>query len=178
VCSAAIRNQDRFKGKRTVVLTGERAEESAARAKYKIFEAHRASSTERRVDHIRPILHYTSAQVWKLIERHRIHPHPAYYLGWGRVSCAACIFGSKNQWASLNALAPAMVERIAQYEDEFGHTINRKKTVRELVAEGVPYQSITDRWAKLAMSKDFTPEVIMEPWEPPAGMHGENTGPI
>ena len=42
VCSAAIINQPRFRGIRTLVLSGERGEESAARAKYPVFEPDRA----------------------------------------------------------------------------------------------------------------------------------------
>lgn len=42
VCSLAIINQQRFRGIRTLVLSGERGEESAARAKYNIFEPDRA----------------------------------------------------------------------------------------------------------------------------------------
>ena len=42
VCAAAIRNQDRFIGKRVLVVTGERAEESPGRAKYETFETDRA----------------------------------------------------------------------------------------------------------------------------------------
>jgi 3'-phosphoadenosine 5'-phosphosulfate sulfotransferase (PAPS reductase)/FAD synthetase len=42
VCSSAIINQQRFRGIRTLVLSGERGEESAARAKYNIFEPDRA----------------------------------------------------------------------------------------------------------------------------------------
>ncbi len=44
VCTAAINNQARFLNKKTLVVTGERAEESAARAKYKTFEPDRADN--------------------------------------------------------------------------------------------------------------------------------------
>lgn len=38
VCKAAIINQLRFRGIRTLILSGERDEESPGRAKYAIFE--------------------------------------------------------------------------------------------------------------------------------------------
>ena len=49
------------------------------------------------------------AEVWEIIKRYRVIPHPAYRLGWGRVSCWDCIFGTSNQWASLQAIAPVLV---------------------------------------------------------------------
>lgn len=60
VLAAAIRNQERFNGLKTLVVTGERGEESSARAKYKEFEPHRADLRDgknpRHIDHYRPIL--------------------------------------------------------------------------------------------------------------------------
>ena len=44
VCSAAIRNQKRFNNSKTLVVTGERAEESVARANYQEFEVNNAPS--------------------------------------------------------------------------------------------------------------------------------------
>ena len=60
VAAAALRNQDRFLGKRVLFLTGERASESPGRAKYRPFEPHRTDLRhgkhyQRHVDHLRPI---------------------------------------------------------------------------------------------------------------------------
>ena len=49
VASAALRNQDRFNGARTLFITGERAQESAARSKYAKFEPHRADLRDGKV---------------------------------------------------------------------------------------------------------------------------------
>lgn len=104
VGAAAIRNQERFNGSRTLFVTGERAEESASRARYESFEPHRSDSRTgrkaRHVDQWRPVHSWSERDVWDIIKRWRVNPHPAYRLGWGRVSCAACIFGSPDQWAS------------------------------------------------------------------------------
>lgn len=182
--STALRNQERFNNSHTLVVTGERAEESPARAKYETFEPHRTDlrdgKVKRHIDHWRPIHGWKEKRVWSIIKRHGVVVHPAYYLGWGRLSCATCIFGSANQWASYAAIAPDRVEAIAQYEDEFEHTINRKKTVRELVAEGTPYPEIADRaLVALSQSTNYTGAIVVDPedWKLPAGAFGESAGP-
>lgn len=182
VASIAIRNQERFNGKKTLFITGERAQESTARAKYKTFERHRADGREgtsrRKIDHWRPIHTWSEEQVWEIIQRHRINPHPAYRLGWGRVSCFSCIFGSACQWATIRKIAPEWFTKLAEYEIRFGTTIQRNKTISELADRGTPYpavenQSVVDE----AMSKDWKGPALLEPWVMPAGAFGESAGP-
>jgi 3'-phosphoadenosine 5'-phosphosulfate sulfotransferase (PAPS reductase)/FAD synthetase len=72
---------------------------------------------------------WDETQVWDIISRWRVNPHPAYRLGWGRLSCATCIFGNANQWSSAKSVFPYQVKRIAEYEKEFGKTIDRKMDV-------------------------------------------------
>jgi len=60
VMAALVRNQDRFLDRRTLIVTGERAQESRARAHYATFETDRTDTragTRRRrhVDHWRPV---------------------------------------------------------------------------------------------------------------------------
>lgn len=184
VGAAALRNQERFNGKRTLFVTGERAEESSNRARYKTFEPHRADlrdgRTPRHVDQWRPVHAWTETQVWEIIQRHSINPHPAYHLGWGRVSCAACIFGSKHQWASLRAVNPAQLEGMTTYEARWGLTVQRKKSLTVLADEGTPYATITPELAALATSHVFTAPVILPAgeWRLPAGAFGESCGPM
>ncbi len=181
VCSAAIRNQSRFDNSRTLVITGERAQESAARAKYNQFEPDRADSRDgrkgRHIDRWRPILNWPEEQVWAIIEKYKVRAHPAYYLGWGRVSCAACIFGSANQWASLWEINPEQVERISEYEEDFGHTIKRHKRIIDLVVEGTPYPGMEQEHIEDALAKEYTKPIFMELWQLPSGAYGESCGP-
>ena len=126
--AALIRNQDRFLNSRTLIVTGERAQESRARAGYATFEPDRSDTRDgtrrrRHVDHWRPVHSLQEAEVWAMMRRHGVVPAPAYRLGWSRLSCIACIFGSPNQWASMRYLAPDWFERIASLEDGFGRTI-------------------------------------------------------
>jgi 3'-phosphoadenosine 5'-phosphosulfate sulfotransferase (PAPS reductase)/FAD synthetase len=180
VCAAAIRNQARFCDKRTLVVTGERAEESAARAKYKTFEPHRADlrdgRTPRHVDQWRPVHAWSEREVWALIERHRVNPHPAYRLGWGRVSCAACIFGNADQWASLRAVNPAQFAAVATHERESGKTIKRRLSVVETADVGTPYP-MDERDVRAALSPTFDEPVVLDAWTLPRGAFGDSCGP-
>lgn len=181
VMSAAIRNQPRFRCGRTLVVTGERAEESPCRARYKTEEAHRADGGGRRIGHWRPIHAWDEAAVWAIIERHRINPHPAYKLGWSRVSCAGCIFGNADQFASLMVVNPDQCEGIAGHEEGFGVTIKRKKSIPVLVSEGTPYPATADPYLRaLATGRDFPESIVLAPgeWRLPAGAFGESAGPV
>jgi 3'-phosphoadenosine 5'-phosphosulfate sulfotransferase (PAPS reductase)/FAD synthetase len=139
VLAAAIRGQARFREGRTLVVTGERAEESPARARYRSFEPHRTACARREVDHWRPILDWTEARVWDRIRAAALRPHPAYSLGWSRLSCRACIFGAPDQWATLRALYPCAFDAVAQREARSSRTIQRRASVVELADRGAPY---------------------------------------
>lgn len=183
VAGMALRNQKRLERQKTLFVTGERAEESTNRAKYAPFEAHRedlrdGKRSPRHIDHWRPVHGWPESQVWAIIERFRLNPHPAYKLGWGRVSCAACIFGSANQWASLYAVMPEKVERIMAYEQEFGVTINRSESIRDRILRGIPYKMAP---ADIAAARSYTYDepIVLPPgqWKLPAGAYGESDGP-
>jgi len=180
-----LTTEERFREGKTLVVTGERAQESAARAKYQTFEPDRADNrngvrVKRWIDHWRPVHGWPEEQVWQLIERHRVNPHPSYWLGWGRTSCLSCIFGSSNQWASVRKIAPEKFEQIAQYEEEFGVTIHRTLSVRQQADKGTPY-AMDPALMSLAMSNTYPEDLIIVPeghWQYPPGAFGESNGPI
>lgn len=176
VGSSAIRNQSRFKGARTLFVSGERAEESPSRAKYATFEPHRTNGGGRHVDHWRPIHGWQEAMVWDIIKRYKINPHPAYRLGWSRLSCAACIFGGINQWASHQIALPDQFGQIKGYEKSFGVTIHRTEDVSDRAEKGTAYEMEPDI-LELARSDIFYEPIFIENWALPAGAFGENAGP-
>lgn len=181
VMAAAIRNQDRFDAKRSLVVTGERAEESPNRARYQTFEPHRSHSTGRHVDQFRPVHAWSEKQVWDIMHKHGIVPHPSYQLGYGRLSCRHCIFAGPNQIATNNALYPESTGKVADREREFGVTIHRKEDLLSRAKKGVPYQAAIDNpeVAKLGESHEWTGPIIIPPseWKLPAGAYGEKDGP-
>lgn len=177
-----LRHDPRFCQGKTLVVTGERAEESKARSRYKVFEKHRCdlrhgAKYQRHIDHWRPIHQWEEQAVWEIIRRHGIQAHPAYHIGWGRVSCRQCIFGSKNQWATVLVVAPQAFEKVAEYEKRFGVTIQRKLNVVELAAQGTPY-TFEQKWVDAANSEIWNlPVFVGDQWELPKGAFGESCGP-
>lgn len=173
-------NDPRFTTGKTLVITGERAEESASRAKYQQFEPDRSDLRNGRIprwiDHWRPVHSWPEAQVWALMKKYRIAPHPAYFVGFGRASCMSCIFGSANQWRTIREIAFAHFKRIADYEQEFGTTIHRTRSVDEQADRGVCHPTAHE-WAALALSDEYTASFFMDPWVLPAGAFGESCGP-
>ena len=158
-------------------VTGERRQESANRAKYKEFEPHRTNSQSRTVDHYRPVIDWDEREVWTIIEKHSINPHPAYKLGWGRLSCMCCIFGSNNQWASVRQIAPSNFQNIADMEQDFQHTIDNKHPITWLADRGTAYD-MDQADIDAAMSFHYEVEdVELTDWELPAGAYGESNGP-
>ncbi len=196
VMGMAIRNQARFNSIRTLVISGERGEESPARAKYAVFgphETHLAAPAQsiglfpadapplskRHVDRWRPIRDWKEAEVWAIIQRWGVRPHPAYELGWGRVSCKFCIFGNANQFASAAVASPEIAEKIAGLETGFGCTIKRKGTIRELIAKGQAY-AMSSQGIALATSFTYSEAIRISPadWKLPPGAFGDGCGPV
>jgi 3'-phosphoadenosine 5'-phosphosulfate sulfotransferase (PAPS reductase)/FAD synthetase len=183
VGACAIRGQERFEGSRTLVVSGERAEESSARAKYATFERDRTDARDgrlaRHVDRWRPVHGWTEAQVWAILQRWSVNPHPAYRLGYGRVSCALCIFGGPGQFATARAVLPDQWERVAAHEDRFGKTIKRRESLRVLTGRGVAYRH-DPADAEAARRETFDEPVLLPAgtWRLPAGAFaGDSCGP-
>lgn len=77
--------------------------------------------------------------MWAIIARHRIVAHPAYGLGWSRLSCRACIFGGADQWATLRAAFPDTFAEIAREEAASGLTIRHGTSLQALADRGAPF---------------------------------------
>lgn len=182
VGNSVLRNDPRFQGKKTLFITGERAEESSNRAKYKTFEPHKADlragrSYKRHIDHARIVLHETEQWVWNIIKELSILPHPAYYLGYSRTSCLACIFLDADGFKTVQHLDNERFETLAKYEDGFGVTMKRKQTLRELVAQGQLY-AMDESYITLAMGHEWVISVTTDNWVLPAGAYKHGCGPV
>ncbi len=189
VGAIAIRNQARFEGCRTLVVSGERGEESPNRAKYKLLEPDRTdlarkgegrSPSRRWVDRWRPVKDWTEAEVWEAIRRHGVVAHPAYHLGWGRLSCAACIFGDPAQWASLRRVNRVQFDAVSGYERRSGKTIDRKLSVLQQADKGLDdVYEWSEEDLRHALSETYDGPVLCDPaqWKLPRGAFKKSAGP-
>lgn len=183
VFSRILTNDIRFRGQRVLVVTGERAEESKNRANYAVFEPHRddlrnGRGYTRHIDHYRPVHGLLELEVWDVLKRHRINPHPAYKLGWNRMSCRNCIFSGPNEWATVRLYMPKAFEPIAQYETEFGVTIKQGESVNEQADRGIPHICQLETLL-LAESDDYYADIIVPEgtWAYPTGAFKKGNGP-
>ncbi|QJX80239.1 phosphoadenosine phosphosulfate reductase domain-containing protein [Priestia megaterium] len=179
----ALNNNPHYVGKKILVVTGERREESPKRAKYEEVEYHTCHSGRKFVHSWRPVIDWKEDKVWSIIERWKIQPHPAYMLGWGRMSCFGCIFSSPQHWAMMKEIAPHRFEILANKEKEINYTMYHKLTLEEKAAKGdlelLPKGEELDYWVKKAMSRDFAQEdIVVENWKLPKGaFRGSAGGP-
>ena len=180
VASKVFTNDPRFNDASTIICTGERRGESGGRALYAEADRHKATSSKRRVDSWRPVINYTEEAIWEIMERHRIQPHPAYHLGWSRVSCMPCIFGNPDQWASIRDIDPDLFETINELESAFGSTIAPGADITERADKGKSYVvGEARKHLKLAMGEDYpSDKIIVDKWKLPKGAYGHSGGPI
>jgi len=115
------------------------------------------------------------------MQRQGVVPHVGYQLGWGRLSCMACIFMSADQAASLRFMAPVVFGALAAYEQRFGCTIKRGMCLQTLADRGRPYPAVLARpdLVDLALSPAWNRAIRIEPrrWTMPTGAFGDTAGP-
>lgn len=186
----AISHQDRFLNKKLLFITGERAEESQARAGYNVFEIHKmdnrnGKNRKRIVDAWRPVHSWKAEQVWQIIEKWKINPHPCYHLGWGRCSCQFCIFSSANQISTLQEIDPQGFAKILYYERKFQRPIhfNKKKGViipcyYDQYSRNGNKMYYTNEEKEKVMKHEYNDPVFLVKWIPPRGIHGDMSGSI
>jgi 3'-phosphoadenosine 5'-phosphosulfate sulfotransferase (PAPS reductase)/FAD synthetase len=199
VAKKVFTNDPRFADARSLIITGERRQESGNRSRYASATDY-GSTRKRTVHQWRAILPWFEQDVWEIMERYRVRPHPAYFLGWSRVSCLPCIFGDPNQWATISEITPKLLKRLAGLEDKFyiaareipdhpfAHDPNfngflrRGESLPEAAARGqsypIPYGS---KYLKLGLNEHLPEGYALldrdEKWETPMGAFGHSGGP-
>lgn len=177
VARRALNNQERFKGKKILFITGERREESPNRSRYNQLEPHacdtRLGRTGRHVDAWRTVLHWTEEEVWqKLADHNFIAPVP-YRLGWSRSSCMTCIYNGPAIWATIFEYFPERGKQILEYEERFKTTISRKKLNVFQISQDVKPFTITDLEAlEQALTPEYKLPLFTSNWELPKGAFG------
>lgn len=177
VCATALRHDPRFQSIRTLVLSGERGEESPQRAKYAVLEPDKADLRNgktcfRHIDRFRPIRDWKEQQVWDLLEKYRVRSHPCYFLGFGRCSCKFCVFGNQHQFASAACISRHKADKLIAFEKDFGVTLKRNTDLETLIKKGKPYEALAPELSALATSFEYNAPVIVpekDRWTIPAG---------
>lgn len=178
VAARALTHHPELQGKRILFITGERREESTARSKYSEYELHRTNTKNRLVHHWRIIIDKNEQWVWDIIERYGIVPHPAYFLGFPRLSCRSCIFYSKDHWCTLDQVAPEVITMIDETEEDLGFTLDNKFTIREMVNRGNSLLLPENRKYIQLATQPFSDDIITPNWTLPAGAFGSGGGAI
>jgi 3'-phosphoadenosine 5'-phosphosulfate sulfotransferase (PAPS reductase)/FAD synthetase len=185
----ALNNQDRLIGSKTLFVSGERAEESKQRASYAQLEPHVCNGTKRAIDHWRPVHQWSTQDVWQIIARFKINPHPCYRAGWGRCSCAGCIFSDPDQLASFQAVLPEQFKEMADLETQFDKSIHFKPHKRNGVIEieqlwmgdqantGTPFAGITSETIAELRDPNWNHPIFLDNWELPLGAMANQNGP-
>ena len=176
--------QEIRRDKKILIVSGERRGESAGRSKYNEIEIHRtnAEAKSHRTVHLwRPVIDYSEKDVWEVLKRHKVNPHPCYRIGWNRCSCAMCIFSTPPLFAGIKELFPDEYAALRKDEQILGFTLDNKKNLDEFVgcAKSCVYHG--DKKAlKSILTGEFSVNDIFVKgqWMYPVGaFHGSEGGP-
>lgn len=177
-------NDKRFQDCKTLFITGERAEESSNRATYAEFEPYMIDArsfvigeTGRHIDCWRIVHKWSEKQVWAIMEKYKVRTHPCYYIGYSRCSCQFCIFGNADQWKTGAVISPERFDKLVEYEKKLDNTIDREKSLEEIVVNGEVYSGFSAEYAKVANSKEYNQTILMTNWFLPSGAYGKSCGP-
>ena len=167
-----------------LVVSGERRGESSGRAKYNEMEIHRTNASKRahRIVHQwRPVIDYSEKDVWEILKRHKVNPHPCYRCGWNRCSCAMCIFSTPSLFAGIKELYPREYALLKKDEEILGFTLDNQYDLETFVGEAKSCVYHGDRQALHSLlSGEYRKEdiYVTGEWKYPAGaFHGVAGGP-
>lgn len=169
---------------KVLVVSGERRGESAGRSKYNEMEIHRTNAeakAHRTVHQWRPVIDYSEKDVWEVLKRHNVNPHPCYRAGWNRCSCAMCIFSTPTLFAGIKELYPEEFEELKRDEIILGFTLDNKCDLETFVgdAKSCVYHGDAKAIHSLVTGEFSVDDMyVTGKWMYPAGaFHGAEGGP-
>lgn len=167
-----------------LIVSGERRGESVGRSKYNEIEIHRTNAVSkhhRTVHQWRPVIDYSEKDIWEVLKRHKVNPHPCYRAGWNRCSCAMCIFSTPQLFAGIRELYPKEYALLCQDEKVLGFTLDNHCDLETYIGSA---DSCVYHGDKEAIQSLLTGEFPVESvyvngkWKYPAGaFHGAAGGP-
>lgn len=169
---------------KVLVVSGERRGESRSRSMYNEMELHRTNAEKRahRIVHQwRPVIDYSEKDIWEILKRHRVAPHPCYRAGWNRCSCAQCIFSTPKLFAGIRELYPEEYDLLKRDEIVLGFTLDNRCDLDTFVGNAKSCVCHDDPAAIHSLiSGEFGKDdvYVKGRWRYPAGaFHGAEGGP-
>ena len=168
--------------KKILIVSGERRGESAGRSKYNEMEIHRTNAeakAHRIVHQWRCCIDYSEKDVWELLKRHHINPHPCYRIGWNRCSCMMCIFSTPRLFAGVKELFPDDYAALRHDEEVLGFTLDNKKNLDEFIGDTQSCVCWKDKAAihSILTGEFNTDDIYTNDWNYPVGaFHGADGG--
>lgn len=167
-----------------LIVSGERRGESVGRSKYNEIEIHRTnvvSKHHRTVHQWRPVIDYSEKDIWEVLKRHKVNPHPCYRAGWNRCSCAMCIFSTPQLFAGIRELYPKEYALLCQDEKVLGFTLDNHCDLETYIgsADSCVYHGDKEAIQSL-LTGEFPVEsvYVKDKWKYPVGaFHGAAGGP-
>lgn len=167
-----------------LIVSGERRGESVGRSKYNEIEIHRTNAVSkhhRTVHQWRPVIDYSERDIWEVLKRHKVNPHPCYRAGWNRCSCAMCIFSTPQLFAGIRELYPKEYALLCQDEKVLGFTLDNHCDLETYIgsADSCVYHGDKEAIQSL-LTGEFPVEsvYVKDKWKYPAGaFHGAVGGP-
>ena len=123
---------------RILVVSGERRGESTGRSRYNEIEKHRTNAEKkahRMVHQWRAVIDWSEKDVWEIIKRHHINPHPCYRAGWNRCSCCCCVFSSPRHLKGISEILPDVFEALKEDERELDFTFDAKCNLDDYIKD-------------------------------------------
>lgn len=185
VADSVIANlEETRREKRILIVSGERRGESLGRSRFNEVELGRCCATSRMgrtVHQWRAVIDYNERDVWEVLKRHKLNPHPAYRCGWNRCSCAMCIFSMPHHFAGIRELYPEEFEKLCKDEEILKFTLDNNKSLLEYVgdAKSCVYHGDKEALHSLITGEFSVDDVYVKgEWKFPAGaFHGAEGGP-
>ena len=167
-----------------LIVSGERRGESVGRSKYNEIEIHRTNAVSkhhRTVHQWRPVIDYSEKDIWEVLKRHKVNPHPCYRAGWNRCSCAMCIFSTPRLFAGIRELYPKEYALLCQDEKVLGFTLDNHCDLETYIgsADSCVYHGDKEAIQSL-LTGEFPVEsvYVKDKWKYPVGaFHGAAGGP-
>lgn len=123
-----------------VILFGQRAEESEARAKMPQYDV---GGSRTGMPIYRPVLHWSEADVWQCLSDHDTLPNLVYNYAI-RANCWCCPMARRQELFNFCRRYPDEAQRWADLEIEIGHTWHEKQSVGNILKQAKAQLALFD----------------------------------